>query len=80
MDSGQGEEEHFQLLEAVQLEEDGMQVSAELDEWEVTARECVDMALKQNVTGARARWSEWVNSALEGCARRAHAFSKSTCP
>ena len=71
--SGQGEEEHFQQTEEAQLEEAGMQVSAELDEWEVTARECIDMALKQNAIETRARWSEWVISALEGGARRAHA-------
>ena len=48
VDSGQEEEEQFQKMEEVQLEEAGLQqVSAELDEWEVTARECVDMALKQ---------------------------------
>ena len=46
--SGQGEEEHFQQMEEGQLEEAGMQVSAELDEWEVNARECIDTALKQN--------------------------------
>ena len=66
MDSGQGEEEHFQQMEEAHLEEAGMQISAELDEWEVTARECIDMALKQNGIETRARWSEWVNSALEG--------------
>ena len=37
--SGQGEEEHFQQMEDAQLEEAGLQISAELDEWEVTARE-----------------------------------------
>ena len=57
-----------------------MQPSAELDEWEVTARECFDMALKQSAIETRARWSEWVNSALEGSARRAHAFSKTPVP
>ena len=36
--SGQGEEEHFQQMEEAQLEEAGMQLSAELDEWEVNAR------------------------------------------
>ena len=76
VDPGQGEEEHFQQMEEVQLEEAGIQVSAELDEWEVTARECVDVALKQNASEARAGWSEWVNSALEWRARRANAFSK----
>ena len=68
VNSGEGEEDHFQQMEA-QLEE------AELDEWETTARECVDLALKQNGIETRARWSEWVNSALEGGARKAHAFS-----
>ena len=38
--SGQGEEEDFQQMEKARLEE--------LDECEVTARECIDMALKQN--------------------------------
>ena len=75
-----GEEEHFQQMEEAQLEEAGMQVSAELDEWEVTARECIDMALKQNSIETRARWSEWVMSALEVGARRAHAFSKTPVP
>ena len=75
MASGQGEEEHFQQMEEAQLEEAGMQVSAELDEWEVNARECLDTALE-----TRARWSEWVIAALEGGARRAHAFSKTPVP
>ena len=78
--SGQGEEEHFQQMEETQLEEAGMHISAELDEWEVTARERIDMALTQNAIETRARWSEWVNSALEGSARRAHAFSKTPVP
>ena len=78
--SGQGEEEHFQQMEEGQLEEAGMQVSAELDEWEVNARECIDTALKQNAIETRARWSEWVIAALEGGARRAHAFSKTPVP
>ena len=64
------------ILKEAQLEEAGMQVSAELDEWEVNARECIDTALKQNAIETRARWSEWVIAALEGGARRAHAFSK----
>ena len=78
--SGQGEEEHFQQMEEAQLEEAGIQVSAELDEWQVTARECIDIALKQNAIETRARWSEWVITALEGGARRAHAFSKTPVP
>ena len=78
--SGQGEEEHFQQMEEAQLEEAGTQISAELDEWEVTARECIDMALKENAIETRARWSEWVNPALEEGARRAHAFSKTLVP
>ena len=57
-----------------------MQLSAELDEWEVNARECVDMALKQNAIEARARWIEWVNSALEEGARRSPRFLANTCP
>ena len=80
MASGQGEEEHFQQMEEAQLEEAGMQLSAELDEWEVNARECIDTALKQNAIETRARWSEWVIAAFEGGARRAHAFSKTPVP
>ena len=36
--------------------------------------------LRQNAIETRARWSEWVNSALEGSARKAHAFSKVLVP
>ena len=63
-------------MEEAQLEEAGMHVSTELDEWEITARERVDMAVKQNAIETRVRWSEWVISALEGGARKAHALSK----
>ena len=80
VDAGQGEEEQFPQMEEVQLEEAGMQVSPELDEWEATARECVDLALKQNAIETRARRNEWVNSAIEGGARKAHAFSKTLVP
>ena len=78
--SGQGEEEHFQQMEELQLEEAGMQISSELDEWEVTARECIDMALKQNAIETRVRWSEWVISALEGGRKKSPRFLKNTCP
>ena len=47
VDSSQGEEEQFHQMEEVQLEEAGLQVPGELDEWEVTARDFIDMALKQ---------------------------------
>ena len=44
-------------MEEAQLEQAGMQVSAELDEWEATARECADSALKQKAFETRAGWS-----------------------
>ena len=60
-------------MEEFQLEEAGLRVSTELDEWEATARECVEMALRQGAIAARVGWNEWVHAALEGGARKAHS-------
>ena len=74
------EDQHFLQLEELQLEEAGLRVSTKLDEWEAAARESVEMALKRDAIAARTAWNEWVHAALDGGAKKAHAFSKLPVP